>query len=163
MNRTVKHFSSTDFFKPTDQFLSRHVGSQGAEKQQMLEVLGFNTLDELIASTVPQSIRLQKPLALDEPLSESEALNKLKSIMSKNKVNKSFIGMGYYETLLPGVIQRNVNKYILIFFLSFLTLLSLSNLFLMCSYDLRYLKTLVGILLILHIKLKLLKVVYNLY
>jgi glycine dehydrogenase len=105
----VKHFSTRDIFKPTDQFLSRHVGTQGADKQQMLEAIGFNSLDELVEATVPDSIRFNRPLQLDEPLSETEALNKLKNIMSKNKVNKSFIGMGYYETNTPGVILRNVS------------------------------------------------------
>ncbi len=75
----------------------------------MLDTVGFNSLDDLVSATVPNSIRLDQSLKLDAPLSESEALNKLKSIMSKNKVLKSFIGMGYYETLLPGVIQRNVS------------------------------------------------------
>ena len=79
----------------------------------MLETLGFQTLDELVDSTVPKAIRLKKPLQLDPPMSESEALNHLKGIMSKNKVLKSFIGAGYYETQTPGVILRNVtnNKY----------------------------------------------------
>lgn len=74
----------------------------------MLDVVGYKTLDDLIDATVPQSIRLKKSLQLDEPLSESQALQKLKKMMSKNKVNKSLIGVGYYETLTPGVILRNV-------------------------------------------------------
>lgn len=98
-------------FKPADQFLHRHVGSQGADKQKMLETLGFNNLDELVTSTVPNGIRLKAPLALDKPLSETEALHKLKGIMSKNKVMKSFIGVGYYETVLPPVILRNVRPF----------------------------------------------------
>ena len=101
--------SKVDVFKPSDQFLARHVGSQGHNKQVMLNTIGFNTLDELVASTVPAAIRLDKPLKLDEPLSETEALAKLKQIVSKNVVNKSFIGVGYYETLTPHVILRNVS------------------------------------------------------
>lgn len=100
--------TSSDVFGATDTFLSRHVGSQGKIKEEMLLVAGFKTTDDLIDATVPGKIRLSRPLNLDAPLSESEALSKLKSIMSKNKVNKSFIGMGYYETLTPGVILRNV-------------------------------------------------------
>jgi glycine dehydrogenase len=84
------------------------MGSQGADRQKMLQTVGFSNMEELISSTVPSSIRLRKPLSLDAPLSESEALHKLKGIMSKNKVYKNFIGMGYYETLTPGVILRNV-------------------------------------------------------
>lgn len=98
-----------DVFAATDNFLPRHMGSQGADKQAMLEKVGFNSLAELIDSTVPRSIRLNGNLSLDDPLSESEALAKLKGIMSKNKVLKSFIGAGYYETITPGVILRNVS------------------------------------------------------
>lgn len=105
---SVRTMVSKNVFKPTDQFLSRHMGSQGSDKQKMLEVVGFNSLDDLVASTVPSSIRLPEKLNLDAPLSETEALQKLKGIMGKNKVLKSFIGMGYYETQTPGVILRNV-------------------------------------------------------
>jgi glycine dehydrogenase len=84
------------------------MGSQGKDRQSMLETVGFKTMEELIDSTVPKSIRLEKPLSLDQPLSETEALAKLKQIMSKNKVYKSFIGVGYYETTTPAVILRNV-------------------------------------------------------
>lgn len=109
VGRSLRFASSTsDVFKATDQFLARHMGSQGADRQKMLQTVGFSNMEDLISSTVPGSIRLEKPLNLDAPLSESEALNKLKGIMSKNKVYKNFIGMGYYETLTPGVILRNV-------------------------------------------------------
>lgn len=74
----------------------------------MLKTVGFNTLEELTASTVPAQIRLQGPLFLEPAIGESEALAALKKIMSKNVVNKSFIGMGYYETLTPTVILRNM-------------------------------------------------------
>ncbi len=100
--------AASSIFTPNDQFLHRHVGSQGADKQAMLEKVGFNTLDDLVSSTVPSSIRLTKPLKLSPPMSESEALAELKGIMSKNKVLKSFIGAGYYETQTPGVSLRNV-------------------------------------------------------
>eukprot|EP01041_Mallomonas_annulata_P005028 gene5028-10070_t len=99
---------SSDIFLPNDQFLLRHVGSQGKDKEEMLRTIGFKNVDELVDATVPKSIRMSQPLNLDPPMSESEALSKLKAIMSKNQVKKSFIGMGYYETLVPGVIQRNV-------------------------------------------------------
>jgi glycine dehydrogenase len=84
------------------------MGSQGKDKQAMLDKLGFQNVDMLIDSTIPPGIRLPGPLKLDEALTETEALAKLKSIMSKNKVYKSFIGVGYYETITPGVILRNV-------------------------------------------------------
>lgn len=91
-----------------DTFARRHVGPQGADREAMLNKIGFKSLDELVASTLPSVIRNSNLVALDEPMSESDALNHLKNIMSKNKVLKSFIGMGYYETLVPGVILRNV-------------------------------------------------------
>jgi len=99
---------SSDIFMPTDQFCERHMGSVGEEKQKMLEVVGFNTLDDLIDSAVPTAIRLPKKLEMDPPTSESEALMSLQKMMSQNKVMKNFIGMGYYEVLVPQVIQRNV-------------------------------------------------------
>ena len=88
--------------------MNRHVGTYGALRDEMLKVVGFKTMEELVSATVPSAIRLNSNIQLDEPLSESEALKKLKGIMSKNVVNKSFIGLGYYETLTPGVILRNV-------------------------------------------------------
>ena len=74
----------------------------------MLKVIKADSLDKLIDETVPSNIKLDKPLNLDKPLSEFELLNKLKSIASKNKLFKSYIGMGYYNTILPSVIQRNI-------------------------------------------------------
>lgn len=100
--------SAASVFLPTDQFIGRHMGSQGKDRQAMLETVGFNNMEELIDSTVPPSIRLPRNLKLQEPMSESQALTELKGIVSKNKVLKSFIGMGYSETLVPGVILRNV-------------------------------------------------------
>jgi len=84
------------------------MGSQGADKQAMLTRLGFSSLDELVGATVPKQIRLPKPLSMEKPMSESEALLTLKKMMGKNQVKKSFIGVGYYETITPPVIQRNI-------------------------------------------------------
>ncbi|KAJ1434480.1 glycine cleavage system P-protein-domain-containing protein, partial [Ochromonadaceae sp. CCMP2298] len=106
--RSATATTSADPFAAGDQFCHRHVGSQMGNKQAMLERVGFNSLEELLDSAVPTSIRLPVNLNLDSALSESEALSKLKGIMSKNQVKKSFIGMGYYEVLLPQVIQRNL-------------------------------------------------------
>lgn len=92
----------------TPDFLSRHLGSIGSDQQAMLDTLGYKTLDALINDIVPKDIRLASELPLDPALSEADAIAKLKGIMSKNKLNKSFIGQGYYGTLTPAVIQRNV-------------------------------------------------------
>ena len=108
---TARNLSSQaqDIFTPLDQFQARHMGSQGSDKQKMLEKVGFSNLEELLDSAVPKSIRLPQKLVMDKAMSESEALAELKGIMSKNKVLKSFIGMGYYEVLTPHVILRNVS------------------------------------------------------
>lgn len=74
----------------------------------MLATIGFDSFDDLIKSTVPANIIVDNVLSLDEPLSETEALSKLKSIASKNKVMKNYIGQGYYDTQVPGVILRNM-------------------------------------------------------
>jgi len=91
-----------------DAFSRRHIGPSAAEEQDMLSTLGFGTLGDLIDAVVPASIRRRDPLPLGEPLTEAEALARLRSIAQKNRVHRSFIGQGYYGTLVPGVIQRNV-------------------------------------------------------
>ncbi|ACK67521.1 glycine dehydrogenase [Rippkaea orientalis PCC 8801] len=93
---------------PTDSFINRHIGPNSNEIDQMLKVLGFSTLDQLIDATVPESICLSQPLKLPEPQSEYGALAQLKSIASKNQIYRSFIGMGYYDCITPPVIQRNI-------------------------------------------------------
>ncbi len=100
--------SVVDLLKPTDTFINRHLGPTGAEVEQMLEVLGVASLDELIEQTVPQAIRLSRPLKLSEPRSESEVLAELHDLAAQNKLFRSFIGMGYYDCLTPLVIQRNI-------------------------------------------------------
>ena len=91
-----------------DQFVRRHIGPDAAESAEMLTRLGHKNLDELIAAAVPKKIRAEKSLNLPAPRSESEALAELKIISSENKVFRSFIGQGYYDTITPPVIQRNV-------------------------------------------------------
>ncbi|MGE5466045.1 MAG: aminomethyl-transferring glycine dehydrogenase [Ignavibacteria bacterium] len=91
-----------------DEFLSRHIGHDGYDMAAMLVAVKAASLDELIGQTVPASIRLEKPLPLSGPQREHEALAKLKTIASKNVLKKSLIGLGYYDTLLPKVILRNV-------------------------------------------------------
>ncbi len=91
-----------------DEFLGRHVGRAGPAMTAMLAAVGVASLDELIAQTVPASIRLSESLALPGPRREHEALAALKAIAAKNVLNKSLIGMGYHDTLTPKVIVRNV-------------------------------------------------------
>ncbi len=92
----------------TDQFVSRHNGSNAQDVQAMLNKIGAPTLDALIDQTVPATIRLKQPLNLPEGMSEHAYLQHLRGIAAKNKLYKSHIGLGYYDTVLPAVIQRNV-------------------------------------------------------
>ena len=89
-------------------FVDRHNGPRPEQEQQMLEVLGVSSLDELIGQTVPQDILLKEPLKLDPAMSESAYLARLKDIAHKNKNLRSLIGLGFYGTASPAVITRNV-------------------------------------------------------
>ncbi|MFC0515484.1 aminomethyl-transferring glycine dehydrogenase [Mucilaginibacter angelicae] len=91
-----------------EQFQSRHIAPSAADTAKMLKTIGVNSLDELIGQTIPQKIRLTKPLNLPAAKSEFDYLNTLRQTASKNKVFKSFIGKGYYDVIVPGVIQRNI-------------------------------------------------------
>jgi glycine dehydrogenase len=95
-------------FTHPDQFVRRHIGPNAAETSAMLAFLGHKNLDELIDAAVPKKIRLAKKLNLPAARSEHDALGELKRIASENKVFCSFIGQGYYDTITPPVIQRNV-------------------------------------------------------
>jgi glycine dehydrogenase len=90
------------------EFIRRHIGPSSEDQKKMLSYLGYNSLEEFIKKIVPEKIIENKPLAIDEPVSEHEALNQLKQIASQNKIFKSFIGMGYYGTYTPNVILRNI-------------------------------------------------------
>ena len=89
-------------------FSKRHIGISPNDEKEMLNVIGVASLDELISNTVPENIFLRNQLNLGEPLDELDLLNHLRKIASKNKVYKNFIGMGYYSTITPPVIQRNI-------------------------------------------------------
>jgi glycine dehydrogenase len=91
-----------------EQFQSRHIAPNEADTAKMLKTIGVSSLDELIAQTIPDQIRLKKPLDLPPAKSEFDYLTTLKQTSLKNKVFKSFIGKGYYDVIVPGVIQRNI-------------------------------------------------------
>ena len=91
-----------------DRFADRHIGPSPQDVQEMLRVVGFSSLDALIDAAVPAQIRIVKPLALPAARTEFDLLAELKTIMSKNKVCRSYIGMGYYDCITPPVIQRNI-------------------------------------------------------
>ncbi|MFZ2162832.1 MAG: aminomethyl-transferring glycine dehydrogenase [Sideroxyarcus sp.] len=92
----------------SDQFVNRHNGPSAQDVQAMLKKINASSLDSLIDHTVPAAIRLKKPLNLPEGMSEHAFLQHLRGIAAKNKLFKSYIGLGYYDTVLPPVIQRNV-------------------------------------------------------
>lgn len=92
----------------TDVFASRHIGIREEDLQHMLKTVAVDNLEELIYETIPAEIRLQKPLALAAPMSEHEFLGHIEQLSKKNKVFKSYIGLGYHESLTPSVIKRNI-------------------------------------------------------
>ncbi|MBU3070700.1 aminomethyl-transferring glycine dehydrogenase [Aestuariicella sp. G3-2] len=89
-------------------FESRHIGPDANDQQTMLNALGYNTLSDFIGTVIPGNIRLPNPLALEDAVSETEALKMMKAVAEKNQVLRSFIGQGYYNTHTPKVILRNV-------------------------------------------------------
>ena len=98
------------FEKQSAEFSVRHIGPDEAETAEMLAVIGVDSLDELIDKTVPSGIRLKSPSlgGVGEAVSEFEYLTELKNIADKNKVFKSYTGQGYYDTITPSVILRNL-------------------------------------------------------
>jgi len=91
-----------------DKFVGRHIGPRGEDIQEMLKVIGVQSLDELIDQTVPSNIRLEKPLNLPNGLTEREYYRKILKLAKKNKVFNTYIGMGWYDTITPAVILRNI-------------------------------------------------------
>jgi glycine dehydrogenase len=89
-------------------FERRHLGPRPEQVQTMLETMGLNRMEDLISETIPEQIRLKKPLQMDSGLSELEYLEMLREKSSKNRLFRNYIGMGYHPTVVPAVIQRNV-------------------------------------------------------
>ncbi len=96
------------FEQQQHEFTGRHIGPNEQETKAMLKTIGVSSVDELIEKTVPASIRLQQPLKTAGPVSEFEYLTELKQTAALNKVCKSYIGQGYYNTIVPSVILRTV-------------------------------------------------------
>lgn len=91
-----------------DIFVNRHNGPRKSEVNVMLKKIGANSIEELVNQTVPSSIRLKNPLTTGNALTEFQYHKHLRALGKKNKIFKSYIGLGYYNTILPSVIQRNV-------------------------------------------------------
>ncbi|MDD9933278.1 MAG: aminomethyl-transferring glycine dehydrogenase [Myxococcales bacterium] len=94
--------------RPSDTFARRHIGPSDRDVAQMLEMLGFESLEALARATVPASILDERPLSLPQALTESEALARMAELAADNRVHRSYIGMGYHDCLVPPVILRNI-------------------------------------------------------
>ena len=92
----------------TDSFVTRHIGPRKKDVREMLKAIGVKSLDELIDNTIPSDIRLKNGLDLPKPISEIEFASHIGELAHKNKVYKTYIGLGYHEAILPAVIQRNI-------------------------------------------------------
>ena len=92
----------------TNKFVNRHVGISAEDIPSMLQAIGVKSVDELIDQTIPSDIRLKEPLNLPEPMTEREFAEHISELASKNEVFTSYIGMGWYDTVCPAPIQRNV-------------------------------------------------------
>lgn len=89
-------------------FIKRHIGPTPQEQKEMLEVIGEKSIEELIQKTIPENIRLDKPMNVSKGIDEQDYLKHLRELALENKVYKSYIGLGYHETFIPPVIQRTV-------------------------------------------------------
>ncbi|CAG7817350.1 unnamed protein product, partial [Allacma fusca] len=91
-----------------EEFASRHIGPRQKDRDAMLAYLGFETLDHMIQRAVPENIRLKRDLELEEPYDEHELISRIRGIAEKNKIWRSFLGMGYHNCVVPHTIMRNV-------------------------------------------------------
>ncbi len=96
------------FEQQSNEFIPRHIGPNETDTRSMLKTIGVNSLAALVDKTVPAAIRMQQPLAIPSAMSEHEYLQHIKEVSLLNKVYKNYIGQGYYDTITPSVILRNV-------------------------------------------------------
>ncbi len=104
----MTHDSSLDDLFGTDEFVTRHIGPRSTDLERMLSVIGVASVEALIDETVPEPIRMEGDLDLARPRSETDVLDELRALASKNVVATNLIGMGYAGTITPPVIKRNV-------------------------------------------------------
>ncbi len=106
--RGVTALNNRDLLKPADRFVKRHIGPRSHDVTKMLDELGLSSLNKLTDQAIPADIRMEGHLDLEPPRSETAVLNELRQLAGMNKLYRSFIGMGYYNTVTPPVIQRNI-------------------------------------------------------
>ena len=104
MTTTSKQIALTE----VDSFIGRHIGPSPEDVRAMLNTLGFATIDEFIDATIPDSIRFRRTLVVGEPRTELDVLTEMRAIASRNRVFRSYLGMGYADCVTPPVIQRNI-------------------------------------------------------
>lgn len=92
----------------TTQFVNRHISLNENDTREMLDKVGVPDIQELVNQTIPSTIRLEKDIEISQPLSEYEMLLHSKELASKNALYDTYIGFGYYGTILPSAIQRNI-------------------------------------------------------
>src|SRR5215467_10910920 len=100
--------TAPEFLNPTDSFVRRHIGPAEADVREMLALLGLQSLQALSDAIVPRDIQLTRALDLPAHCGEQAALQELRKLADENRVYRSFLGMGYTDTITPGVIQRNI-------------------------------------------------------
>ena len=104
----ILQYLNFSHFMKSDQFSQRHLGSRQPEIEQMLDAIGVKTMDELVSKTIPASILKEKAMNLPGALDEQSYLERLREIAGKNRSFQTYMGLGYYNTILPPVIQRNI-------------------------------------------------------
>ena len=92
----------------TNDYTNRHIGPREEDIQLMLEEIGLKNIDELIDKTIPENIKLSAGIDISDGISEDDYLNKISEISKRNKIFKTFIGMGFYTAITPSVIKRNI-------------------------------------------------------
>ena len=93
---------------PRNEFLERHIGPRDVDVRAMLDAIGYQSLEALCDAALPEPIRSDQPLSLPDPLSEVDAIERIRSIANLNKPLKSLIGLGYHNTITPAVVVRRV-------------------------------------------------------
>ncbi|HVE34968.1 MAG TPA: aminomethyl-transferring glycine dehydrogenase [Gemmatimonadaceae bacterium] len=108
MTKQAEETSVATTYTAATSFIPRHIGPTSQDVRAMLDLLGYDSLDAMIDATVPERIRLKRPLAIHAPMSEHEALSNFRSIAKRNTIYRSYLGLGYYDCITPPVIQRNI-------------------------------------------------------
>ena len=104
----IKAFKAEDLLSPLDTFARRHIGPSDEDVETMLGLVGVSSLSDLMDATIPESIRLREPLDIPKERGERELQGEMRRIAYRNRVFRSFLGMGYYDSITPPVIQRNI-------------------------------------------------------